>query len=123
MVSMYQLFHTDVNHSCHFNRILQNESYNTIVRIKYEIALRLAKIIFTIHNLSSIMHHGHLTSHNIFIGLKKIVNNTFEIKVRISDFELFDFMEYSNIFYNYRMTSVWSAPEALQSPKKITDLS
>lgn len=122
-VSLYELLHTDINSPTHFNRILKDESEHTLVRIKYEIACRLAKIMLTIHSLSSIMHHGHLTSHNIFVSLKKIVNNTFEIKVRIGDIELFDFMEYCNIFLSYRMTSVWSAPEALQQPKRIAEMS
>lgn len=76
----------------------------------------------TIHNLSSIKHHGHLTSHNIFVDLKKIAAGTFEVRVRISDIENFDFMEYGNIFFNYRIASVWSAPEALKQLKKIIDL-
>jgi len=28
-------------------------------------------------------------------------------------------MEYSNMFFNYRITSVWSAPECLEKLKKI----
>ena len=74
------------------------------------------------HNLSSIKQHGHLTSHNIFVDLKKIASGTFEVRVRISDLENFDFMEYGNIFFNYRIVSVWSAPEALKQIKKITEL-
>ena len=76
----------------------------------------------TISNLSSIRIHGHLTSHNIFVDLKKIAIGTFEIKVRIGDLENMDFMEYGNIFYGYKYTSVWSAPEALKSPKKLQAL-
>jgi hypothetical protein len=74
------------------------------------------------HNLSSIKCHGHLTSHNIFVDLKKIASGTFEVRVRISDLENFDFMEYGSIFFNYRIASVWSAPEALKQLKKIIDL-
>jgi hypothetical protein len=33
-----------------------------------------------------------------------------------------DFMEYGNIFYNYRIATVWSAPEVLKTPKKIPEL-
>jgi serine/threonine protein kinase len=62
-----------------------------------------------------------LTSHNIFVDLKKIASGTFEVKVRIADIENFDFMEYSNMFFNYRITSVWSSPEALKNIKKITE--
>jgi len=54
--------------------------------------------------------------------LKKIASGTFEVRVRIADLENFDFMEYGNIFFNYRIASVWSAPEALKQIKKITDL-
>lgn len=74
------------------------------------------------HNLSSLKHHGHLTSHNIFVDIRKIASGTFEVRVRIADVETFDFMEYANIFFNYRITSVWSSPEALKSMKKITEL-
>ena len=63
-----------------------------------------------------------MTSHNIFVDLKKIASGTFEIKVKISDIENYDFMEYGNIFYNYRISSVWSAPEALKTHKKILPL-
>jgi len=75
--------------------------------------------LHTIHNLGSIKFHGHLTPHNIFVDLKKIGSGTFEVKVRVSDLENFDFMEYSNMFFNYRITSVWSSPEALGQLKKI----
>ena len=92
---------------------------STKVRIKYEIALQLSRILLTIENLSSLKKHGHLTSHNVFVELKKIASGTFEIKVRIGDIENLDFMEYGNLFYNYKFTSVWSSPEALKSPKKI----
>lgn len=70
--------------------------------------------MLTIQNLSSIKCHGHLTSHNLFVDLKKSSNSTYRIKVRISDLENFDFMEYGNMFYNYRISSVWSAPEVLK---------
>ena len=63
-----------------------------------------------------------MTSHNIFVDLKKIASGTFEIKVRLGDLENMDFMEYGNIFYGYKYTSVWSAPEALKSPKKLQAL-
>ena len=91
------------------------------MRIKYEIAFQLGRILLTIHNLSSIVHHGHLTSHNVFVQLKKIGSGTFEVKVRVADIEIYDFAEYSNMFFNYRITSVWSAPEALQQLKKIPE--
>ena len=94
----------------------------TRIRIKYEIAFQIAKILLTMHNLSSIKHHGHLTSHNIFIDLKKIASGTFEVRVRIADIETFDFMEYGNIFFNYRISSVWSSPEVLKYQKKILEI-
>lgn len=118
--SLYQLLHSEEDSN--FINLLKHESMYTKIRIKYEIAFQIARIMLTIHNLSSIKHHGHLTSHNVFVDLKKIGIGTFEIKVRIADIELFDFMEYSNMFFNYRITSVWSAPEALQNLKKIPEL-
>lgn len=74
------------------------------------------------HNLDYIKSHGHLSSHNIFVDLKKVESGTFEVSIRVSDFENLDFMEYGNMFYNYRMSSVWSAPEVLKAPKKIPEL-
>jgi hypothetical protein len=55
-----------------------------------------------------------LTSHNFFVDIKKVAENSFKIKIRVSDLENFDFMEYGNMFYNYRISSVWSAPEVLR---------
>jgi hypothetical protein len=42
----------------------------------------------------------------------------FQLKVRIGELELLDFMEYGNMFFNYRITSVWSSPELLSNQKK-----
>jgi len=56
------------------------------------------------------------------VNLKKIAVGTFEIMVRVGDIENYDFMEYGSLFYSYRYTSVWSAPEALKNPKKIQDI-
>lgn len=39
--------------------------------------------------------------------------------MKIADIENNVFMEYGNIFYNYRIASVWSAPEVLKMNKKI----
>ena len=39
--------------------------------------------------------------------------------MKISDLENLDFMEYANLFYNYRISSVWSPPECLAHPKKM----
>lgn len=102
-------------------QILKNESSQTKMRIKYEIAYYLSQIMFTLHNLSGVRSHGHLTSHNVIMDIKKVAYNHFSIKVRVSDIENFDFMQYSNMFFDYRITSVWSSPEALESLKKIKD--
>lgn len=118
-MSLFQLLHSESNGEYNFNNIMRNEPLQTNIRIKYEIALQLAQILLTIHNLNSIKHHGHLTSHNIFVHIKKIGICTYEVRVKISDFETFDFIEYSNMFFNYRMATVWSSPEVLKQPKKI----
>ena len=78
--------------------------------------------MFTIQNLNGIRSHGHLTSHNVFVEVKKLGVATFAIKVRLADLENFDFMTYSNMFFNYRIASVWSAPEVLKSTKKMPAL-
>jgi len=75
--------------------------------------------MFTLQNLNAIKTHGHLTSHNVFVEVKKLGVASFSIKVRIADLEAFDFMTYSNMFFNYRITSVWSPPEVLKFMKKI----
>ena len=120
--SLFQLLHSSEASEFSLAKILKNEPSETKVRIKYEIALQISRILLTIENLSTLQKHGHLTSHNIFVNLKKIAVGTFEIMVRVGDIENYDFMEYGSLFYNYRYTSVWSAPEALKNPKKIQHL-
>lgn len=51
--------------------------------------------------------------------MKKLANDTFELRVKIGDIENLDFIEYANLLYNYRITSVWSSPECLEHVKKI----
>ena len=116
-MTLYQLLHTN-----ELTQILEGELLQTKIKIKYDIALQIARIMLTIHNLGSLKNYGHLTSHNIFVTLKKIGSGTFEISVRISDLENFDFMEYGNMFYNYKISSVWSAPEVLRQPRKIQEV-
>ena len=43
----------------------------------------------------------------------------FNVFVKISDIENGDFMEYANMFFNYKISSVWSSPEVLEQLKKI----
>ena len=101
------------------NDVLKDETMETRIQIKYEIAFYLSKILFTIQSINGVKTHGHLTSHNIFLDIKKVRPNEFSIKVRISDLENFDLMQYCNMFFDYRISSVWSSPEALKTPKKI----
>ena len=101
--------------------ILKGESDQTRIRIKYEIAYYLSQIMFTLHNLGSVKAHGHLTSHNIYLEVKKVKSGHFSIKVRIADIENYDFMQYSNMFFDYRVASVWSSPEVLKTLKKIKE--
>jgi hypothetical protein len=96
-----------------------NESIETKIRIKQEIAYQLSRILLTIHNLTQIKYHGHLSSHNIFVDIKKISEMNFNVFVKISDIENGDFMEYANMFFNYKISSVWSSPEVLEQLKKI----
>ena len=77
--------------------------------------------MLTIQSLGNIKKHAHLTSHNVFIDIKKLGRNAFELKVRVSDLEVQDFMEYSNMFFNYRISTVWSAPECLAQLKRIVE--
>jgi serine/threonine protein kinase len=41
--------------------------------------------------------------------------------MRVSDFETLDIIEYGSVFFNYRASSVWSAPEVLSQPKKLPE--
>ena len=100
---------------------MRNTSNRAKMRVKYEIAFQLSKIMLTIHSIGNIQKHGHLSSHNVFVNLQKNSKNNFELRVRISDFECFDFMDYSNKFYNYRIVNVWSPPECLENIKIIKD--
>lgn len=75
--------------------------------------------MFTMQSLSGIKTHGHLTSHNVFVDIQKLDAARYQIKVRVADFENYDFMVYSNMFFDYRITSVWSAPEALKTRKEV----
>jgi hypothetical protein len=56
------------------------------------------------------------------VNINKSGSGTFEVLVRISDFETIDFMEYGNMFFSYRIASVWSAPEILSNAKKLPKL-
>ena len=116
-ISLYELLHSEGD--TNLKKLLNQESVQTRKRIKYEIAFQLAKIMLTIHSLDSIHHHGHLTSHNIFVTINKVGSGTFEVVVKISDIETIDFMEYGNMFFNYRLASVWSSPEILSNTKKL----
>lgn len=89
------------------------------VILKYQIAFQISQILMTVHNLSNIKCHGHLSSHNIFIDLKRVSKGNFKLKVRLADLENLDYMEYSNMFYKYRVASVWSAPEILANHKRM----
>ena len=77
--------------------------------------------MLTIQSLGNIKCHAHLTSHNIFVEVRKLGRDAFELKLRVSDMEIQDFMEYSNMFFNYRIASVWSSPECLAQPKRIVE--
>ena len=55
-----------------------------------------------------------MTSHNVFVDIKKISDSSFNVFVKISDIENVDFIEYANMFFNYKISSVWSSPEVLE---------
>jgi len=62
--------------------------------------------------------HGHLSSHNVMVAdwvSEKIV------KVKLADTENSALMKRDNMFYNYKVSSVWSSPEILKSDKKLLD--
>lgn len=77
--------------------------------------------MLSIHSLAGVKCHGHLTSHNVFVDLKKTNSNVFDLKVRISDLECLDLIMYANMFFDYRVASVWSSPEVLRHAKKVNN--
>ena len=77
---------------------------------KIAVLIQVAKVLSQFHSLGSPYAHGSLNSHNIFVDL----DNGSKPKVRIGEFEMSDFKRYANMFYGYRSTSVWSAPECLK---------
>lgn len=62
-----------------------------------------------------------MTSHNVFVEINKRGNKIFDVKVKISDLENMDFMDYANQFFDYRISSVWSPPEILKSYKRMPE--
>jgi hypothetical protein len=77
---------------------------------KIEICLEIAKILFTLNMIQPPIHHGHLSSHNIFIELCNVEKC---FKVKLSELEMFPLIKFANTFSGYRNVSVWSAPECL----------
>ena len=73
----------------------------------------------TLKQTCSVPHFCHLTSHNVFIDIKNVKGKVYSVNLKIGDLELNDFIEYGNLFYSYRITSAWSAPELLKQAKKM----
>lgn len=121
--SLYELLHSKNNSSLKdqpsFCEIIKYESTQTRVMLKYHIAFQISQILMTIQNLTNIKCHGHLSSHNIMIEVKKIDQMNFRLRIRLADLENLDYMQYANMFYNYRIATVWSSPEVLAQPKKM----
>ena len=55
------------------------------------------------------------------IELKKN-NNIFSLKIRLADIENIEYMKYADMFYNYKIGSVWSAPEVLEKKNMPNEL-
>ena len=90
--------------------------------MKYRICMDVARIMFSFHSFNPPICHGHLTSHNVFFDLSmKDPSLLKKAKVKIGDIELLPILKYANTFYNYRSTSVWSAPEQLRQRKKLVE--
>ncbi|CDW78463.1 protein kinase domain containing protein [Stylonychia lemnae] len=87
---------------------------------KYNISFEISKILYTLHQFNPPFCHGHISSHNIFLELK--ANNSIKnCRVKLGDLELMPLLKYANTFYKYSNSSVWSAPECLQNPKKYVE--
>ena len=58
MTSLFELLHSDT---------MQDTRKKLTSIMKYHIAYDLAKILYSLSTASPSMHHGHLTSHNVFV--------------------------------------------------------
>ena len=85
---------------------------------KRSICFNLAKILNSLHTADPPLYHGHLSSHNVFIETSESEQ---EVKVQVGQAEMRDLAKYANIFYNYRVASVWSSPECLKQKRKLLD--
>ena len=82
----------------------------------------LARIMNTFHIQFDPVFHGHLSSHNIFIEYPsnedaaemEWTDLQQAVKVKVGQAELKDLAKYANMFYDYRVVSIWSAPECLK---------
>jgi hypothetical protein len=89
--------------------------------MKISICLRLARILNTLHSLSTPLAHGSITSHNLLFDLDFEGDPMKPFKLYLAELELHDFKKYANMFGNYRCASVWSSPECLKQPRKKLD--
>lgn len=73
--SLYELLHSKTNSSLRDQpslcELIRDESPHTRVMLKYQIAFQISQILMTIQNLTNIKCHGHLSSHNIMVEIKK----------------------------------------------------
>jgi hypothetical protein len=99
-ISMYELLHAS------------NMKLNQTMKIS--ICLRLARILNTLHSLSTPLAHGSITSHNLLFDLDFEGDPMKPFKLYLAELELHDFKKYANMFGNYRCASVWSSPECLK---------
>lgn len=88
--------------------------------MKLNILIKLAKSMDQFHQ--NAMSHGSLTSFNVFVSVPEDPRQIEDkLVVQVDGIELVDFKKFANIFFSYRNSSVWSAPEVLKQPKKVLD--
>ena len=113
-ISLYELIHSMDQ--------INSTTVSLSPRTKIMILQELARIMNTLHAIQPPMAHGHLTSHNVFVQLPQEGDDVErELKVQVSEVETLQLKKYANMFYNYRNKSVWSAPESLSQPKKLSE--
>ena len=89
--------------------------------LKRAIILKVAVLLNTLHQSKA--SYGHLTTHNVFVDYPEDAEDLewtelYErVEIQIGQVQLKDLGRYANMFYEYRVASVWSPPECLKMRK------
>lgn len=107
-MSLYELLYCDSR---------SKERKLLTIQRKLKLSKSLAKILYTLYNLSPPVYHGHLTPHNVMVE----ITEEEEFRVMVSDLQLASILKHQNTYKQYKNVTVWSAPECLAKPDKINE--